>query len=136
MKAWTDYPCKVQINLYLHDFNFQLNLHLIFFLQHLLGNLFFARLSHLYYQHTVHKNKHVHKPLPQRVITMWNKGSFSGNHINQSGSATANVSLGHFLNTGSSPHIFMKLSAGSHMVKVVPIGCGRNRRPVSTSFVV
>ena len=41
-----------------------------------------------------------------------------------------------FLNTGTSPHIFMKLSAGSHMVKVVPIGCGRNRRPVSTSFVV
>ena len=69
---------------------------------------------------------------------MWTKGGFSGNYINQSGSAHCMLMLllGHFLNTGSSPHIFMKLSAGSHKVKVVPIGCGRNRRPISTSFVV
>ena len=79
---------------------------------------------------------HVHKRLLQGVITTWTKGGFSGNYINQSGPVTANVTLGHFLNTGSSPHIFTKLSAGSHMVKIVPIGCGRNRRPVSTSFVV
>ena len=67
---------------------------------------------------------------------VWTIRDFSGNHLNQSGSATAYITIGHFLNTGNSPHIFMGLSAGSHMVKIVPNGCGRNQRPVSTSFVV
>ena len=75
-------------------------------------------------------------PSPCWVITTWTKGGFRGNHINQSVSATASITLGHFLHTGSSPHMFMGLSAGSHKVKIVPNGCGRNRRPVSTSFVV
>ena len=66
----------------------------------------------------------------------WTIGNSSDNHLNRSWSATANITLGHFLNTGSSPHSFMKLSVGSHMVKIVPNGCGRNRQPVSTSFVV
>ena len=103
----------------LHDFNF----HLVFaILQDLQSG--FARLSH----HAVYK------PLLQGVATMWTKGGFSGNYIWICHLLMLLLDI--FLNTGSSPHIFMKLSSGSHMVKVVPIGCGRNRRPVSTSFVV
>ena len=43
---------------------------------------------------------------------------------------------GCFPNAGSSAHTFMGLSAGNHSVKIVPSGCGRNRRSVSASFVV
>ena len=56
--------------------------------------------------------------------------------IQNSRTHIASKELGCFPNAGSSPHTFMGLSTGSHSVKIVPSGCGRNRRSVSVSFVV